>query len=236
MHARVDPEGKTTVILAEVTYTVASLVATAFLPPPRPGMLLYHRDFDGTNNRVTNLAYATRGDITLAAYTHHGLQGERNPHARLSDTDVARIRALHGERSAREIAAEYEIARGTVYQIQSGRSRAAAGLHAGTAVALGARIKAIRMQRKLSVAAMASALEITVSAMKAWERGDKQPRYPKKIMRLLAQIESGRMQPDGDGGICNDISTITPSARETPARPRLRETPPVVGVWHVSTE
>jgi transcriptional regulator with XRE-family HTH domain len=235
LRARVDAHGKATVTLAGATITVASLVAAAFMPPPPPGMALYHRDFDGTNNRVTNLGYATRREITIAACAHHGIEGERNPHARLSDTDMERIRAQRGARSAREIAAEFGIARGTVYQIQSGRIRGAASAQAIHPPALGERIKRVRTQRAMSATEMARHLGVTTSAVTAWERGEKTPRYPIRIATLLAPLEAASMAEDAHGRARSDEHSSPPTA-QGPVRPAPADTRPAGDAWNVFSE
>lgn len=237
LHARIDKDGKATVTLGDVTATVASLVAGVFLAPPPSGTALFHKDFDGTNNRVTNLAYATRREITLAAFAHHDMQGERNPHARLSDADVQCIRTLYGERSARQIAAEYGIARGTVYQIQSWRVRGTSGVRARRNSTLGARIRQVRRQYTLSAAAMAKELGVTPSAVTAWERGDKTPRYPARIAALLAQVEAARMpsHTDGEEAVRTDTPAPPPRIRRS-VLPVSRDSHATESMWHVTTE
>jgi DNA-binding XRE family transcriptional regulator len=235
LRARVDAHGKATVILARATVTVASLVAAAFLPPPPPGTALYHRDFDATNNQVTNLAWATRREITIAAWAHHRIEGERHPHARLSDADVECIRAQRGTRSAREIAADFGIAHGTVYQIQSGRTRGAAGTQVIHPPALGERIRLVRTQRAMSATEMARHLGVTTSAVTAWERGEKTPRYPIRIATLLAPLEAECMAEDAHGRARSNERSA-PSTARGPVRPVPTHTHPAEGARNVFTE
>lgn len=90
---------------------VHSLVARAFLPPPKRAMgsrgLDYnvnHIDGSKTNNRVSNLEYITaRANISHARAT--GLldvRGVNNPRTRLTESDVREIRRLYGK-GARQV-------------------------------------------------------------------------------------------------------------------------------------
>lgn len=63
------PEGKSR------EYKVCKLVAAAFLPCPRPGEVLYHKNFITSDNRVDNLAYIDRK--TLGAISGHHTNNRR---------------------------------------------------------------------------------------------------------------------------------------------------------------
>ena len=200
------------------------------------GTALFHKDFDGTNNRVTNLAYATRGKSRLppSPITTCRASGTRTLDSRTPMYSVFARSMASGARA--QIAAEYGIARGTVYQIQSWRVRGTSGV-AGRDSTLGARIRQVRRQHTLSAAAMAKELGVTPSAVTAWERGEKTPRYPARIAALLAQVEAARMpsHTDGEEAVRTDTPAPPPRIRRS-VLPVSRDSHATESMWHVTTE
>lgn len=51
-------------------HKAAKLVALAFLPPPPPGMALYHKNFILSDNRLSNLAYIDRKTLGAISGYH----------------------------------------------------------------------------------------------------------------------------------------------------------------------
>lgn len=74
-------------------FTVASLVAAAFIGPRPEGLLVLHGDGDSTNNRADNLRYGSHSDNIEDARQHGTLsQGERQWLAKLTASEVMFIR------------------------------------------------------------------------------------------------------------------------------------------------
>ena len=74
-------------------FTVASLVAAAFIGPRPEGLLVLHGDGDSTNNRAANLRYGSHADNTEDARSHGTLtQGEKQWLAKLTADEVRFIR------------------------------------------------------------------------------------------------------------------------------------------------
>lgn len=80
------------------TRNVHTLVARAFLgPPPSPKHQVNHKDRKRSNNRLTNLEWETPKKNTQHAHRTGPpivRAGERNPGARLAESDIRRIRKL----------------------------------------------------------------------------------------------------------------------------------------------
>ncbi len=74
-------------------FTVASLVASAFIGPRPEGALVLHGDGDSTNNHVKNLRYGSHSDNIEDARTHGTLsQGETQWLSKLTASEVLFIR------------------------------------------------------------------------------------------------------------------------------------------------
>ena len=102
------------------TFTIHRLVGVAFLGKPKDeGMMIAHNDGDPTNNRVDNLRWDTmKGNC--ADRRSHGPEntGSKNGMARLTETDVVRIRELSAQgMTGREIAERYGLTRKYAEQI-----------------------------------------------------------------------------------------------------------------------
>lgn len=112
-------------------YFVATLVATAFIGPRPDGMEVNHKDLDKSNNHWDNLEYVThlaniRHGIANGHAPKHDVTGERNPNAKLTVLQVARIRFLSTKGwDDLDIAETMRVSKDIIYNIVSGRSWAA---------------------------------------------------------------------------------------------------------------
>lgn len=105
--------------------TVHRLVCEAFHgPAPSEKHEVAHNDSDRSNNRASNLRWATRiGNFAdkRTAGTHR--EGEAVPWAKLTERDVRTIRRLIAEGvSVTAIARAYEVSNGAIDGIKSGRN------------------------------------------------------------------------------------------------------------------
>jgi hypothetical protein len=78
------------------TFSIHRLVAFAFLPPPLPGQNeVAHNDGTRTNNRATNLRWATKTENQRDRLLHgtHG-RGERGTRAKFTNAEAALLRAF----------------------------------------------------------------------------------------------------------------------------------------------
>lgn len=102
-------------------YTIHALVATAFIGPRPAGYDVDHRDGVRINNAAVNLEWVTRAENIRRAYQRHGVwtetKGEANGRARLTAADVLAIRAMEGQRSASDVAAEFRVEKSRVWKI-----------------------------------------------------------------------------------------------------------------------
>lgn len=89
-------------------YLISKLVAATFLPPPpRSGMVLYHKNYIINDNRVDNLAYTTRSE--LSKKTGHRTENRRSVLKINREGEVVEI-----YRSAREAAKMNPLSRQTI--------------------------------------------------------------------------------------------------------------------------
>ena len=89
-------------------FTVASLVAAAFIGPRPEGLLVLHGDGDSTNNRASNLRYGDHCDNIEDARKHGTLtQGEKQWLAKLTADEVKFIRIT--DLSGTYLAAQYGV-------------------------------------------------------------------------------------------------------------------------------
>lgn len=100
-------------------FTVHALVAGAFLGPRPAGLVVNHKDFDRTNNHVSNLEYITqRQNIDHALEGGRFYRGEANPAAKLTEAQVRQIRA--STESQRACARRFGVSKITVQRIRHG--------------------------------------------------------------------------------------------------------------------
>lgn len=114
------------------TPSVHGLVAAAFIGPRPIGRQINHRDFQRTNNRVTNLEYLTprenqrysskRMSVArrklLKANPHLVRRGEAAPDAKLSAKQIPEIRqAFRSGVTIKQIAVRYQVAYSTIRRI-----------------------------------------------------------------------------------------------------------------------
>jgi hypothetical protein len=100
-------------------YRVHRLVAFAFLGPCPEGYEVNHKDGVKANNSASNLEYETpRGNIkhSFRLGLQPSQQGSRNPHARLTEDAVRKIRAAIGTHE--EIAQRFAASRSAVSLIK----------------------------------------------------------------------------------------------------------------------
>lgn len=116
------PGGYRQVRLPGGSLLVHRLVAAAFLGPCPTGYEVAHGDNDRTNNRLSNLAYATHGE-NLSHMLVHGTRqwGERNPQAVLTRDQVEAVKQLRASgQTYKSIAAGLPVTDKTVGKIVRG--------------------------------------------------------------------------------------------------------------------
>jgi len=104
---------------------VHRLVATAFIgAPPSPTHQINHIDGNKSNNRADNLEWVTAQENALHAY-ERGLmvrhKGTLHGCAKLSDEQIAEIKALAGQMTQREIAEKFGVGQSQVSRILTGK-------------------------------------------------------------------------------------------------------------------
>lgn len=107
------------------THYVHRLVLEAFYGPPGAGQEARHLDGDPTNNTLANLAWGTRHENHADKRVHGtSAAGERNPMAKLSRADVARMRATYaaGGWTYRRLGAEFGVSTMTALRAVKGES------------------------------------------------------------------------------------------------------------------
>jgi len=102
---------------------VHRLVALAFLGPCPPGHEVNHRFGIKTDNRATELEWATKSANTRHAYAG-GLahapdnRGTRSCRAKLTEADVLAIRAARGQTTQRALARQFGVSKTQISAIQ----------------------------------------------------------------------------------------------------------------------
>lgn len=104
-------------------HRVHRLVLLAFVGPRPEGLVSRHLDGRQTNNRLDNLAYGTRSENEQdkrAHGTYHA--GAKNPRARLTEQQVAEIRAQRGVVSQSALAKLFGVSKTSVRDAQTGKT------------------------------------------------------------------------------------------------------------------
>lgn len=106
----------------DVSRTLHSVVAEAFIGPRPPGYEVLHKDGDQTNNCSDNLRYGTRLENEADKEVHGTRQrGEKHKSSKLTEADVLQIRARVGER-LEDLAAEFGCTFSNISAIQLRKS------------------------------------------------------------------------------------------------------------------
>ena len=102
---------------------VHRLVLEAFVGPCPDGHEALHYDDEGSNNRLSNLRWGTRGDNLIDA-VRNGRKpvGSRQHVAKLTEADIPRIRSMIGSVSIVSIARRFGVSESTIRQIKTGRA------------------------------------------------------------------------------------------------------------------
>ncbi len=104
------------------------LVLETYLGPPLEGQQGCHLDGNKPNNSLSNLAYATAKENTQQKKQHGTYQsGEKNPFAKLSESDVMQIRERFKRTGARvcnanELAKEFGVSAGNIRLLVNNKS------------------------------------------------------------------------------------------------------------------
>ncbi len=103
---------------------VHRLVALAFLGPALEGHDVAHNDGDKTNNRVSNLRWATRMANMADSIVHGTMpRGSRKPEAKLTESTVREMRRLYGEGlTQREVGRRFGVSQQTAQRAVTGRT------------------------------------------------------------------------------------------------------------------
>jgi hypothetical protein len=124
LKVRLDHEGYRRVTFRDGTSAKACvLVLTAFAGPCPPGHECCHGpDNNPANDSIDNLRWGTHAE-NIADKKLHGTMacGERHGRAKLSDAEIAEIRALKGSATQITIAERFGVSRGYVGQLWSGQ-------------------------------------------------------------------------------------------------------------------
>ena len=103
-------------------FYIHRLVAAAFIPNPNNYREINHIDGDKTNNSVSNLEWCDRSINVKHAYdTGLKPKGEKHFNHKLTENQVAEIRATRGKITQRELANKYGVTQGLIYAIQTNK-------------------------------------------------------------------------------------------------------------------
>ena len=104
------------------SFSVHDLVAAAFIGPKPAGLTVDHADCIKTNNAAENLEYVSIEENCRRAKANGLVQvGERHWHARFTNAQVMRMRAMRGTKTTAQIAKEFGLRVDDAYQILSGK-------------------------------------------------------------------------------------------------------------------
>ena len=104
--------------------SIARLVLTLFVRPPVPGEDACHKNDVRHDNRLENLFWDThQNNVRQRDERNRSAHGERNANAKLRSDDIPRIFLMSAQGfSAQRIAADYGVARQTIYMVLKGRT------------------------------------------------------------------------------------------------------------------
>lgn len=103
-------------------FPVHIVVCRAFHGERPDGMIVRHLDGDATNNHADNLKWGTQIENEADKVLHGTApQGERHPHAKLTEEQVLRIRDLTSATHA-ELAAAFGVSPSTILNIRAGQT------------------------------------------------------------------------------------------------------------------
>ena len=111
----------------KIRHRIHRLVAYAFIgPPPTPRHGVNHIDGDKTNNRPSNIEWATQSENVSHAYKlglnpGPDVKGAKNPRAKLTPAQVEEIKALRGVEGARVLARRFGVSRSAIQFIHQGK-------------------------------------------------------------------------------------------------------------------
>lgn len=95
------------------------LVASAFIGPRPPGLLVLHGDGDGMHNAAPNLRYGTQVENMADSLAHGTLaRGEDFARSKLTDQKAAAARALSGLFTQYELASMFRVTRSAIQAVQ----------------------------------------------------------------------------------------------------------------------
>jgi hypothetical protein len=98
-------------------YDVHTLIMRAFVGPPPPGMIVRHKDNNGTNNNLKNLHYGTyKQNYADCVRNGNSHRGERHYASKLTEQMVREIRESVGTMAA--VAKIYGISPTAVHDIR----------------------------------------------------------------------------------------------------------------------
>lgn len=109
---------------AKKRHRIHSLVLQAFRGERQPGQEVRHLDGDPENNRLENLVYGSSSENKADAYTHGARKSGQQSHlAKVSDTDMAALKAMNGVCSSGEAAKRFGLSGGYVREVWRGEAR-----------------------------------------------------------------------------------------------------------------